>query len=68
MTTTRTVSRKPVTSFDVSPNGKLLAVGSADMSVGIFSADGVRVCSRHFDDIDLIPDKTDLCHFPTVSG
>jgi len=39
---TRTVSRKPVTSFDVSPDGRLLAIGGADLSVSIFDAETVR--------------------------
>lgn len=43
---TRTVSRKPVTSFDVSSNGKLLAIGGADLSVSIFDAESVRVSPR----------------------
>lgn len=40
---TRTVAKKPVTSFDVSPDGKLLALGGADLSVSLFDADSIRV-------------------------
>lgn len=40
---TRTVAKKPVTSFDVSPDGKLLALGGSDLSITIFDAETVQV-------------------------
>ena len=40
---TRTVAKKPVTSFDVSPDGRMLALGGADLSVSIFDAETIRV-------------------------
>ena len=40
---TRTVAKRPVTSFDISPNGKMLAIGGADLSVSIFEAENIRV-------------------------
>jgi len=40
---TRTVAKKPVTSFDVSPNGKLLALGGSDLSITVFDAETVQV-------------------------
>lgn len=40
---TRTVAKKPVTSFDVSSDGRMLALGGADLSVSIFDADTIRV-------------------------
>ncbi|BGO95267.1 hypothetical protein NBRC10512v2_007069 [Rhodotorula toruloides] len=39
---TRTVSQKPVTAFDVSEDGTLLAYGSSDLSVGILDAVTLR--------------------------
>ncbi|GAA5875773.1 hypothetical protein JCM3774_006453 [Rhodotorula dairenensis] len=39
---TRTVSQKPVTAFDVSDDGTLLAYGSSDLSVGILDAVTLR--------------------------
>ncbi|CAD6583813.1 MAG: hypothetical protein CYPHOPRED_002500 [Cyphobasidiales sp. Tagirdzhanova-0007] len=39
---TRTVAKRPVTSFDISPNGKMLAIGGADLSVSIFEAENIR--------------------------
>ncbi|KAK9894982.1 WD40 repeat-like protein [Cystobasidium minutum MCA 4210] len=39
---TRTVAKKPVTSFDVSPDGKLLALGGSDLSITIFDAETVQ--------------------------
>ncbi|KAM0786170.1 hypothetical protein ACM66B_006977 [Microbotryomycetes sp. NB124-2] len=39
---TRTVSQKPVTAFDVSDDGSLLAYGSSDLSVGILDATTLR--------------------------
>ncbi|PWY98916.1 WD40 repeat-like protein [Testicularia cyperi] len=39
---TRHVSDRPVTVFDVSPDGKLLAYGSSDLSVGILDARTLR--------------------------
>ncbi|GJN93754.1 hypothetical protein Rhopal_006811-T1 [Rhodotorula paludigena] len=39
---TRTVSQKPVTAFDVSDDGTLLAYGSSDLSVGILDAITLR--------------------------
>ena len=44
---TRTVAKKPVTSFDVSPDGRMLALGGADLSVSIFDAETVRVSQRY---------------------
>jgi len=35
---TKTISQKPVTAFDISPDGELLAFGSSDLSVGILDA------------------------------
>jgi prolactin regulatory element-binding protein len=43
---TRTVAKKPVTSFDVSPNGKLLALGGSDLSITVFDAETVQVSLR----------------------
>jgi prolactin regulatory element-binding protein len=40
---TRTVSKRPVTSFDISPDGKLLALGGSDLSITIFDAENVQV-------------------------
>lgn len=39
---TRTVSQKPVTAFDVSDDGSLLAYGSSDLSIGILDAVTLR--------------------------
>ncbi|GAA5920105.1 hypothetical protein JCM1841_004100 [Sporobolomyces salmonicolor] len=39
---TRTVSQKPITAFDVSDDGTLLAYGSSDLSVGILDAVTLR--------------------------
>ncbi|MBW0467659.1 hypothetical protein O181_007374 [Austropuccinia psidii MF-1] len=39
---TKAVSNKPVTAFDVSPNGDLLAFASSDLSVGILDASSLR--------------------------
>ncbi|POY72890.1 hypothetical protein BMF94_4051 [Rhodotorula taiwanensis] len=39
---TRTVSQKPVTAFDVSDDGTLLAYGSSDLSIGILDAVTLR--------------------------
>ncbi|KAN0065378.1 hypothetical protein ACQY0O_001214 [Thecaphora frezii] len=39
---TRHVSDRPVTVFDVSPDGKLLAYGSSDLSVGVLDAKTLR--------------------------
>ncbi|KAK4051472.1 hypothetical protein OIO90_004686 [Microbotryomycetes sp. JL221] len=39
---TRTVSQKPVTAFDISDDGSLLAYGSSDLSVGILDASTLR--------------------------
>ncbi|GAA5888882.1 hypothetical protein JCM5296_005030 [Sporobolomyces johnsonii] len=39
---TRTVSQKPITAFDVSEDGTLLAYGSSDLSVGILDAVTLR--------------------------
>ncbi|ORY72905.1 quinon protein alcohol dehydrogenase-like superfamily [Leucosporidium creatinivorum] len=39
---TRTVSQKPVTAFDVSDDGTLLAYGSSDLSVGVLDAVTLR--------------------------
>ncbi|EPQ30935.1 uncharacterized protein PFL1_01833 [Pseudozyma flocculosa PF-1] len=39
---TRHVSDRPVTVFDVSPDGRLLAYGSSDLSVGVLDAKTLR--------------------------
>ncbi|GAA5931119.1 WD40 repeat domain-containing protein [Sporobolomyces koalae] len=39
---TRTVGMKPITSFDVSEDGTLLAYGSSDLSIGILDATTLR--------------------------
>ncbi|GAA5847057.1 hypothetical protein JCM3766R1_000600 [Sporobolomyces carnicolor] len=39
---TRTIGLKPITSFDVSEDGTLLAYGSSDLSIGILDAQTLR--------------------------
>lgn len=46
MTQTRQLSEKPVTTFNISPSGKLLAYGSSDLSVGVVDASTLRVRMR----------------------
>jgi len=44
--TCKQVHNKPITSFAISPNGKLLGYGSADLSLGILSSDKLKTISR----------------------
>lgn len=43
---TRTIARKPVTSFDVSSCGRYVAIGGSDLSVTVFDAANIRVSGR----------------------
>lgn len=42
LVSTRTVSQRPVTAFDISDDGTLLAYGSSDLSVGVLDAHTLR--------------------------
>ncbi|KAG4105749.1 WD40 repeat-like protein [Neocallimastix lanati (nom. inval.)] len=44
--TCKQVHNKPITSFAISPNGRLLGYGSADLSLGILSSDKLKSISR----------------------
>jgi WD40 repeat protein len=44
--TCKQVHNKPITAFTISPNGKLLGYGSADLSLGILSTDKLKTLSR----------------------
>jgi len=44
--TCKQVHNKPITSFAISPNGKLLGFGSADLSLGILSSDKLKPISK----------------------
>ncbi|GAA93784.1 uncharacterized protein L969DRAFT_92296 [Mixia osmundae IAM 14324] len=39
---TRTISQTPVTSFDISPDGSMLAFGTAELAVGVLDAKTLR--------------------------
>lgn len=43
LTKTRTIGNKPITSFDISEDGTLLAYGSSDLSIGILDSKTLRV-------------------------
>ncbi|GAA5999277.1 hypothetical protein JCM5350_004978, partial [Sporobolomyces pararoseus] len=42
LTKTRTIGNKPITSFDISEDGLLLAYGSSDLSIGILDSKTLR--------------------------
>ncbi|GAA5959381.1 hypothetical protein JCM3765_006585 [Sporobolomyces pararoseus] len=42
LTKTRTIGNKPITSFDISEDGSLLAYGSSDLSIGILDSKTLR--------------------------
>jgi len=44
--TCKQVHNKPITAFTISPNGKLLGYGSADLSLGIISSDKLKTLTR----------------------
>jgi len=58
---TRTVSQRPITAFDISNDGTLLAYGSSDLSVGVLDAKTLRV-SPSLTPTPLTPSSVALTH------